>query len=359
MKSVVIIAALVLSLRETKGHKCSSLKDVNVKVVLKDHSESTKIVSGCIEPSVFNRSQVIELYVWNNKISNIYPDTIRNMARLASATFYNCQTRAISSGAFRNVPRLTHMSIERNNVGKISVDVFNNLPALKWLYLDNDGISEIEEGAFANGALESISLSNNQISEFNKNWFSISEGIRSITIDFNEIQTLRSLAFEGLPGLRVIQMNNNKISSMEPGAFQGLRNLHTLGLQGNRLSRIDRRSFPNKMKFQYLFLNSNKINYLPSELLQRTRVKFLTADGNPWKCPCWEEIRMWLNRNNATLLAPRACRVYNVPSCVFPEVPSTKCEESVDDKVTQTFLKSLVDREGATRDELSKCVCFE
>lgn len=359
MKLAFVIAAVVLFLRETKGHKCGSLKDVNVKVVLRDHSESTKIVTGCIEPSAFNRSQVTEVYVWNNKIANMYPDTIRNMARLASATFYGCQIQAISSGAFRNVPRLAHMSIERNEVGKISVGVFNSLPALKWLYLDHNGISEIEEGAFANGALESVSLSNNQISDFDKNWFADSEALRSITIDFNEIRTLRPQAFEGLPGLKVIQMNNNKISSMEPDAFRGLGNLHTLGLQGNRLSRIDRRSFPNRMKFGYLFLNSNKLNYLPLELLQRTRVQFLTADGNPWKCPCWEEIRMWLNRINATLLAPRACRVYNVPSCVFPEVPSAKCEESVDNTVTRTFLKSLVDRESATRDELSKCVCLE
>lgn len=359
MKLCVALACVLVFADQSEGHKCSSLKNVKVKFVLKNHSDGIKTIDRCIEPEVFNRSQVSEVYVWNNAIPNMYPDTIKNMAHLTSASFYNCQTVDVSSRAFRNVPRLTHLSIERNNFSEIFFDVFNNLPSLKWLYLINNRIAQIADGAFANEALESVDLSKNRIPSWNKRWFSISSSLKSVTLDFNDIEAIEPEAFEGLSGLRVVALNYNKISTTKPNAFLGLKHLQTLGLQGNRLSTLDNRSFPNKMKFDYLFLNSNKLNYLPSDFMRRSRVKFLTADGNPWKCACWEEMRLWLNRNNATLLAPRSCRIYNVPTCMFPDVATSVCDESVDEELKRRFLDGLLSRNSASRDELSKCVCFE
>lgn len=91
--------------------KCSSFKNVFGEFVERDRSHFNKTIDGCLERIKLDDKTIVEAYIRNQDIKNIGKDSVRNLIRLSTISFWGCTTEKISPGAFRNVPNLKTVQI--------------------------------------------------------------------------------------------------------------------------------------------------------------------------------------------------------------------------------------------------------
>ena len=96
-----------------------------------------------------------------------------------------------------------------------------------------------------NASLESLDLSNNELSVLPADAFSGFINLQALDLSSNKISTINSDTFSALCNLLSLDLSGNKISSMN-GTFTGLVNLIALDLSHNSLS------FISGSPFQYL-----------------------------------------------------------------------------------------------------------
>lgn len=329
-------------------HKCNTFNDTKVQVHAKAKDPFNTTITGCIEriQEGFNGEFITELYARNQNIPIFRIDTIRNMAKLSVASFFNCEVKEIVPGAFRNVPRLNHIAIVYGNLSKVHKDVFNDL-FFERIRLNNNHISDIANGAFSNlPTLRSLYLANNNIKKIDPGWLVNSTNLQVFDLQFNKISTIQRHCFKSLPRLNELYLDFNEIVRIEEHAFFGITKLQYLGLSYNHIKQLSINPFSKGLKMHSLFIDANRLNYIPNEVLAKIEVQELTISGNPWKCPCLDRINHWMNQRNGTITTSPYCEGNDVPVCIFPERFSTTCIEDVDEEVTSEWFKRVQEIRG-------------
>lgn len=334
---VLVFLAIFVNLIECK---CSnSFEDVTVAALPLDGPRFNVTLKDCIKSTAFRGSFIKSVYAQYQVILELNKDSVKNMDYLESITLESSSILKVEPGAFNGVPRLQQISLVKSAIKEIPEGLFNNLPSLEVIRLTHNRIQNISANAFANiGKLKKVYASNNKLEYWSGAWFANSPNVEKIDFKFNLISRLNGDAFRNLPNLDVINFDYNNIEAIEAGALQGLRRLKYLGLRHNRLSNLDYDIFPARQIFiESLYIDANKLNFLSNKTLERVVVKSITLDGNPWKCPCLENIGSWLRGTNGRVRASKYCKNLNVMQCI----PYHRCEEEVDAKITISFVNEF------------------
>ncbi|XP_029345652.1 peroxidasin homolog isoform X2 [Acyrthosiphon pisum] len=170
-------------------------------------------------------------------------------------------------------------------------------PATKLLDLDYNEIRDIESLAHLT-ELETLYLSNNNISE------------------------VKNGAFSNLSQLQALFLHRNKIENIETGAFNNLVSLKVLQLDYNNIHKLDLEMFKGLTKLNRLFLDHNMIRNIPPGTLDSlTSLSILQLDHNPLTCDCNILLFVKVLKKNY----PQRDVLGNYdPSCHFPVEMSEK-----------------------------------
>ncbi|RZC39517.1 LRR 8 domain containing protein [Asbolus verrucosus] len=335
-----MLVVVVLALKWSAAHKCDSFEDVEMSVQPIRGEPYKTTINGCIERPAFENT-IIEAYIRHQTIPRLGQDSVRNMKHLHGVQFYRCQISVIEPSAFRNVPSLRSIQIVANDLAEVPGGVFSRVPSLESLKLNSNKIFNIEEDGFGDlPLLKKIYLDHNRLEVWKKEWFTNTTEIDVMDFRYNQIKMLPKRAFSDLRRLREIYFDHNELESIQAEAFGGLKKLDYLGLRYNRLRSIDSKVFPNEVVIKSMMVDANYLNFLPKGLRTKLQVGELNIFGNPWKCPCLDQILSWLHQTNATVKTSNSCRGENVPVCSSPSTSST-CVDTVDEEVTETYLQGL------------------
>lgn len=119
-----------------------------------------------------------DLYLTNNKISYLHPDTFDDLKRLEFLTLESCciGVTQLQPGVFKNLRNLTKLVVENMGLQNFSKEVFGNLSQLHSIQLNHNAMTSIEVDALESlPQLHYIDLRNTPLSctctnSFLKNW---------------------------------------------------------------------------------------------------------------------------------------------------------------------------------------------
>ena len=132
---------------------------------------------------------------------------------------------------------INELYLTQNQISYISPESLKNLINLEILYLDRN---KLHDGSFLNNSgfeslinLRMLELSYNIITRVPAR---ISITLEELHITANQLQYLRRSELDGLYNLRVLDMAYNRLRSIERGTLEGLKNLDRVDLSGNNWS---------------------------------------------------------------------------------------------------------------------------
>ena len=140
-----------------------------------------------------------------------------------SSTFYHPQVASLDLSDNANQREIFRLG---------NLKCFNKLSTLK---VANSKLSKFNVSSLRlpDGILDSIDISNNQVSSLRHNEFSSMHRLTHIDISNNEIQYLSRHIFQGLDSLESLSIEGNKITALSKDAFKGLQNLKELSIKDN------------------------------------------------------------------------------------------------------------------------------
>lgn len=260
--------------------------------------------------------------------------------------------------------------LEMKGVGQIKVPIFSNLNLIKTIKLSGNPISQIDNVSFSKIHPKNIDLSNNKINKIENGAFGHS--LETLILNCNDLTVVSSSWFEDTDSLQLLRLTGNKISVI-PSDYIAFTSLYELHVSHNQITKIEDRAFSQKrytyidvsynnltefketyfssktVELMYLNLRANRLNFLPEEFMKKASVTVeLTADLNPWICPCNDRIRKWLpdivlyNQKNSWLDAQAFDHAHRKDAfCIHDELASRECFFKVDIESTKYYFDNI------------------
>ena len=163
---------------------------------------------------------------------------------------------------------IIHLDFSGNGWKQLRPNDFFGFTDLQTLNLSNNQITEIPENAFYIGDpadptvtpdINILKLQNNKISTIHPDAFqNLTGALTQVDLNNNSLTTLPNGLFRGIRALRSVNISSNFIDQLPSGIFSGLNDLRTLSAGNNYLT-SDRLGFLANTNFWNLTLNNNRI----------------------------------------------------------------------------------------------------
>ncbi|XP_015834188.2 mucin-2-like [Tribolium castaneum] len=248
----------------------------SVKVDLQKHS-----LSDYIPRTRFEEIKITTGFVYQLLNKHIGP--IHRM-RPYKLTFRN-QIYELGENLLAGTSNMEEFQVSVGTLTEIEDGVFRG-EKLKYLNLRDNKISEIASHAFDDMTqLTKISLINNQLAEYNPNWFHNCPKLQTILLSYNKIRTLPPFAFKNL-NLNLhfrIFLDYNEITTISDSTF--------LKSPANSLNP---QYFDNLRKKGFrIHLKGNRLKCVTEDVSKTFVAKVNTMKRNPFTCECQRKILKW------------------------------------------------------------------
>lgn len=208
------------------------------------HNRIENIVHGCFEDS-----SITSINLSNNKLTNLQVGQL-NVPSVERLILSHNTINFFAPGCFH--PNLKYLNLEDCYISDLNVDIFNNTIDLQTLILSNNKLKTVPEIPGLQSSLEYLDLSHNEITDIAPNAISSLYGLRTLDLSYNKLRTIHAEDFADIA-------------------------LEKLYLHWNILVNID----PN----------------VPDRVLYLREFSFA---GNPWPCPCLQQIERFVEMRNIT-----------------------------------------------------------
>lgn len=291
---------------------------------------------------LFRYSKLDKLSISNCNITKISADTFVDLS-CSYISLVNNSIEVIFPGAFRNLTRLDKLLIGRNKLKTIESEVFINLP-ISVLTLSRNSIETIEDTALKGlPNLKKLHLDNNQLDNvFVHKIIDYPSRLEILWLHNNSIKLLTNYMLKELRNLKLLNVGFNKIDTIEDATFGQTPQLDTLVLTHNLIKEMNGDVFPQKgLNFlKKLYLDHNELMFLTSRFFLRLNVlKRITLVGNPWLCPCLDDISRILYDNQ---IMERCQNEYNSggkPVCISDPSQSS-CTYKYNDELCNKYIQA-------------------
>ncbi|XP_056639559.1 connectin-like [Diorhabda sublineata] len=263
------------------------------------------------------------LYLYLNDISDMYPPTFVNLSSLKTIFLNENKLSFIREGTFEDLPNLSQLDLSHNQLTELGDKALNNLPNLTKLKLNNNKIRAI----------------------FVHKILSHPKKLKILWLHNNTLTVLSNFALENLSNLKILNLGFNNISTIEEGTFNQTPQLNVLVLTHNKLKEISGNEFPRRgMDFlETLYIDHNYLMYLQSKFFIRlSSLKSVTLMGNPWFCPCLEDIYKTLRDNEIKEKCQQRYMTGERPICVNDNVENKLCTFHYDPVLSRKYINYFI-----------------
>lgn len=174
-----------------------------------DFNQLSVVQPGTLDPL----TNLVELYMNSNPISNFSPNLFSTMGLLQTLHLGSTNATEVGGGSFRGLRSLQILGLEGNEITRLAQGSFAELSVLRVLYLHFNNLTAVPPGAFAACAttLEELYLENN-----------------FVTAALN-------VTFAGLTALRILRLDSNELTTADKSVFFSMTSMQHLRLGGNWL----------------------------------------------------------------------------------------------------------------------------
>lgn len=230
-----------------------------------------------------------KLVHWPTKLLS----SLRDLRNLTVRTLNGRKTNynlELEKGAFDNMPQIEKLDLSWNNIWQIQHPLFCPLSNLVTLNISWNLLKDITELGFQDVSEEKISEKHPRRQlESTSARPSCSLDVQSLDMSNNQISMLPINGFSSLKRLRVLNLSSNAISMVVDEALHGLRSLESLDLSGNKIVALPPAMFRDATKsLKELRLQNNSISALPGLVTDMNQLVTLDLSRNVLTS-------MWLN----------------------------------------------------------------
>uniref|UniRef100_A0A8C6UNM7 Leucine-rich repeats and immunoglobulin-like domains 1 n=1 Tax=Neogobius melanostomus TaxID=47308 RepID=A0A8C6UNM7_9GOBI len=168
--------------------------------------------------------------------------------------------RSIDGTMTREFASLETLDLSNNDLTELRGQSFPAGLQIRDLFLSNNRIRELEMGALNHlgATLQVLRLSRNRISQIPVKAFQLPK-LTQLELNRNRIRQVEGLTFQGLSSLEVLKLQRNSINKLTDGAFYDLAKMKVLHLDYNSLTEVNSGSLYGLTSLQQLFLSNNSI----------------------------------------------------------------------------------------------------
>uniref|UniRef100_A0A8C6WXH9 Leucine-rich repeats and immunoglobulin-like domains 1 n=1 Tax=Neogobius melanostomus TaxID=47308 RepID=A0A8C6WXH9_9GOBI len=213
-----------------------------------------------INPESFvNLPDLRELRLDHNELTSI-PDLGQAASKIVSLYLHHNKIRSIDGTMTREFASLETLDLSNNDLTELRGQSFPAGLQIRDLFLSNNRIRELEMGALNHlgATLQVLRLSRNRISQIPVKAFQLPK-LTQLELNRNRIRQVEGLTFQGLSSLEVLKLQRNSINKLTDGAFYDLAKMKVLHLDYNSLTEVNSGSLYGLTSLQQLFLSNNSI----------------------------------------------------------------------------------------------------
>uniref|UniRef100_A0A3Q0RMP5 Leucine rich repeats and immunoglobulin like domains 1 n=1 Tax=Amphilophus citrinellus TaxID=61819 RepID=A0A3Q0RMP5_AMPCI len=168
--------------------------------------------------------------------------------------------RSIDGRRTEELVSVETLDLSNNDITELRGQCFPAGLQIRNLHLSNNKISVLELGALDHlgSTLQVLRLSRNRISQIPVKAFQLPR-LTQLELNRNRIRQVEGLTFQGLSSLEVLKLQRNSISKLTDGAFFDLARMKVLHLDYNSLTEVNSGSLYGLTSLQQLFLSNNSI----------------------------------------------------------------------------------------------------
>ncbi|KAK0155729.1 Leucine-rich repeats and immunoglobulin-like domains protein 1 [Merluccius polli] len=171
--------------------------------------------------------------------------------------------RSIDGTRTKELVSVETLDLSNNDITELRTHCFPAGLRIKDLYLASNKISMLELGSLDHlgSTLQVLRLSRNRIGQVPVRAFQL-PGLTQLELNRNRIRQIEGLTFQGLSSLEVLKLQRNNISKLTDGAFWNLAKMKILHLDYNSLTEVNSGSLYGLSSLQQLFLSNNSIAHI-------------------------------------------------------------------------------------------------
>ncbi|XP_028261221.1 leucine-rich repeats and immunoglobulin-like domains protein 1 [Parambassis ranga] len=206
-----------------------------------------------------NLPNLKELRLDHNELTSI-PDLGQATSKIVFLYLHHNKIRSIDGRRTRELVSVETLDLSNNDITELRGHCFPAGLQVRDLYLSNNKISVLELGALDHlgSTLQVLRLSRNRISQIPVKAFQLPR-LTQLELNRNRIRQVEGLTFQGLSSLEVLKLQRNSISKLTDGAFWDLAKMKVLHLDYNSLTEVNSGSLYGLTSLQQLFLSNNSI----------------------------------------------------------------------------------------------------
>ncbi|GAA6222311.1 leucine-rich repeats and immunoglobulin-like domains protein 1 [Lates japonicus] len=206
-----------------------------------------------------NLPNLRELRLDHNELTSI-PDLGQAASKIVLLYLHHNKIRSIDGRRTRELVSVETLDLSNNDITELRGHCFPAGLQIRDLYLSNNKISVLELGALDHlgSTLQVLRLSRNRISQIPVRAFQLPR-LTQLELNRNRIRQVEGLTFQGLSSLEVLKLQRNSISKLTDGAFWDLAKMKVLHLDYNSLTEVNSGSLYGLSSLQQLFLSNNSI----------------------------------------------------------------------------------------------------
>uniref|UniRef100_A0AAX7UFK4 Ig-like domain-containing protein n=1 Tax=Astatotilapia calliptera TaxID=8154 RepID=A0AAX7UFK4_ASTCA len=195
----------------------------------------------------------------HNELTSI-PDLGQAASKIVSLYLHHNKIRSIDGRRTGELLSVETLDLSNNDITELRGQCFPAGLHIRDLYLSNNKINVLELGALDHlgETLQVLRLSRNRISQIPVKAFQLPR-LTQLELNRNRIRQVEGLTFQGLSSLEVLKLQRNSIGKLTDGAFFDLAKMKVLHLDYNSLTEVNSGSLYGLTSLQQLFLSNNSI----------------------------------------------------------------------------------------------------
>lgn len=168
----------------------------------------------------------------------------QNNPKISWISLKNLSFVGFEEGIFDTLGELGYMYIDKVKLEYIPTSILTKNTKLRILYLDHCGLKKVPELKYPK-SLNSLSLSNNNITTISASSFKNMENVTVLKLDNNNIGNFWLETFDDLKNLTTVDLSNNKITEISKDHFWKLEEMALIDLRLNDIESTDLEEFVN------------------------------------------------------------------------------------------------------------------